>query len=113
MITQGSLKDSDAKVKYYTGLPSHGVLKAVFVFVYPCVENYSRTLIPLFDQFPMVPVLTWTLSIFLTAFGCTLLMCLEQSEGAYERLKVLVECPGGKRSIKPCQVTLRSLESVL
>ena len=54
MITQESLKDSDAKVKYYTGLPSYGVLKAVFDFVYPCVKNYSRTVLPLFDQFLMV-----------------------------------------------------------
>ena len=51
MVTSESLKHNDAKVKYYTGLPSYGVLKVVFDFVSPCVTNYSRTSLPLIDQF--------------------------------------------------------------
>ena len=54
IITPESLKDCDQKVKYYTGLPSYNILKAVFDFVYPCVKNYSRTALPLFNQFLMV-----------------------------------------------------------
>ena len=56
MITSESLKHNDVKVKYYTGLPSYGVLKVVFDFVSPCVTNYSRTSLPLIDQFIMVLV---------------------------------------------------------
>ena len=54
VITYESLKDDDSKVKYYTGLPSFNVLKAIFDFVSPCVGTYSRTALPLFDQFLLV-----------------------------------------------------------
>ena len=56
MLTSESLKHNDAKVKYYTGLPSYGALKVVFDFVSPCVTNYSHTSLPLIDQFIMVLV---------------------------------------------------------
>ena len=56
MITSESLNHNDAKVKYYKGLPSYVVLKVVFDFVSPCVTNYSRTSLPLIDQFIMVLV---------------------------------------------------------
>lgn len=56
MITPESLMDNDAKVKYYTGLLSYRILKAVFDFVYPCVKNYSQTVLPLFNQSLMVLV---------------------------------------------------------
>ena len=56
MITPESLMDNDAKVKYYTGLPSYKILKAIFDFVHPCVKNYSQTVLPLFNQFLMVLV---------------------------------------------------------
>ena len=54
VITPESLMDDDSKVKYYTGLPSFNVLKATFDFVSPCVGTYSRTALPLFDQFLLV-----------------------------------------------------------
>jgi hypothetical protein len=56
VITPESLMDDNAKVKYYTGLPSYKVLKAVFDFLSPCINSYSRTALPLFSQFLMVLV---------------------------------------------------------
>ena len=54
VITPESLMDDDTKVKYYTGLPSYKILKAIFDFLSPCVNRYSRTALPLFHQFLMV-----------------------------------------------------------
>ena len=54
MITLESLKENNAKVKYYTGLPSYSVLKAIFNFVSPCLQSSSRKGLPLFSQFLMV-----------------------------------------------------------
>ena len=51
LITPESLMDSDAKVKYYTGIPSYDILKAIFDFVFPCIKSSSRTVLPLFNQF--------------------------------------------------------------
>ena len=100
MITQESLNDSDAKVKYYTGLPSYGVLKAVFDFVYPCVRNYSRTVLPLFDQFLMVLVrlrlnmdiehLSYHFQLHASNVSRTLRRWITV---LYQRLKVLVKWP--------------------
>ena len=38
------------------GLPSFLILKAIFDFVSSCVNSYSRTALPLFNQFLMVLV---------------------------------------------------------
>ena len=85
MISPESLMDNDAKVKYYTGLPSYKVLKAVFDFVYPCVKNNSRTVLPLFNQFLMALVrlrinMDIILSIFHTTLEYMLLMFLVHSK---------------------------------
>ena len=40
-LTKESLKDNDAKVKYYTGLTSFAVLMAVYTFVSSPLENNS------------------------------------------------------------------------
>ena len=54
LITPEALMEDDSKVKYFTGLPSYKILKAVFDFVSPCFKTYSRTAMPLFNQFLMV-----------------------------------------------------------
>ena len=56
LITPEALMKDDSKVKYFTGLPSYKILKAVFDFVSPCFKTYSRTALPLFNQFLMVLV---------------------------------------------------------
>jgi len=37
-LTQESFKDNNAKVKYYTGLPTYATLMVLFNFLSPCVE---------------------------------------------------------------------------
>ena len=56
MITPEPLMVDNGKVKYYTGLPSFEVLQAIFDFVQPCVNNYSRTTSSPLNQFLMVLV---------------------------------------------------------
>ena len=51
MITPETLMEDNAKVKYYTGLLSYSIFKAIFDFVSPCITNYSRTTLPPFNQF--------------------------------------------------------------
>ena len=50
------LMNDDAKVKYYTGLPSYKLLKAIFDYISPCIDRHSRTSLSLFNQFLMVLV---------------------------------------------------------
>lgn len=54
VISPESIEGDDNKVKYYTGLPTYKVLKAIFDFVSPSVNTSSRTALPLFNQFLMV-----------------------------------------------------------
>ena len=59
VISPESLINDDVKVRYYTGLHSNKVLKAIYDFISPCIDSYSRTTLPLFNQFLMVLVRLW------------------------------------------------------
>ena len=50
-LSEESLKDNDAKVKYYTGLPTFNTLMAIFTFVSASLEDNSRTILSRFQQF--------------------------------------------------------------
>ena len=54
MVCPEALQNCDSRVKYFTGLPSYSVLKAVFELVSPCVKVFSRSSLPLSNQFLMV-----------------------------------------------------------
>lgn len=56
LITPEALEGNDSKVQYFTGLPSFKILKCVFDFVSVSFKTYSRTVLPLFNQFVMVLV---------------------------------------------------------
>ena len=49
-FTQASLRDDDAKVKYYTGLSSFAVLKGLFNFLSVSLEIINRSALSLFQQ---------------------------------------------------------------
>ena len=44
-LSEESLKENDAKVKYYTGLPTFTTLMAIFTFVSASLEDNSRTIL--------------------------------------------------------------------
>ena len=52
-FTEGSLKDNDVKVKFYTGLPSYAVLLLVFKFVSASINLHHRSALSNFQQFCM------------------------------------------------------------
>ena len=100
MITLEALMVDNGKVKYYTGLPSFEVLKAIFDFVQPCVNNYSRTTLPLLNQFLMVLVrlrinmdvqqLAYHFGIHSSNISCTFRKWINV---VYERLKPPIKWP--------------------
>ena len=53
-LTQESFKDNNAKVKYYTGLPTYATLMVLFNFLSPCVEMGNRSALSQFQQLLVV-----------------------------------------------------------
>ena len=53
-LSQESLKNDDAKVKFYTGLPSFTTFMAIFKYVAASVTSRSRNTLTKFQQFLMV-----------------------------------------------------------
>lgn len=53
-FTEPSLRDDNTNVKYYTGLPSFGVLMALFTFVRGCIEFTNRSALSLFQLLVLV-----------------------------------------------------------
>ena len=43
MIVEEEMIGDDSEVKDFTGLPSYGILKTVFDFIYPCINDSSRS----------------------------------------------------------------------
>jgi len=91
--------DDDAKVNYFTGLPSYKALMAVFEFVSPCIEDSHSTL-PKFQQFLLVLMkVRFNLDNQLLAFKfgihvSTVSRCFHKLLNVmYERLKPLVMWP--------------------
>jgi len=91
--------DDDAKVNYFTGLPSYKPLMAVFKFVSPCIED-SRSTLPKFQQFLLVLMkvrLNLDNQLLAFKFGIhvsTVSWCFHKLLNVmYERLKPLVMWP--------------------
>jgi len=91
--------DDDAKVNYFTGLPSYKALMAIFEFVSPCIED-SRYTLPKFQQFLLVLMkVSLNLDHQLLAFKfgihvSTVSRCFHKLLNVmYERLKPLVMWP--------------------
>jgi len=53
-LTQESFKNNNAKVKYYTGLPTYATLMFLFNFLSPCVEMGNRSALSQFQQLLVV-----------------------------------------------------------
>ena len=53
-LSEESLKDNNAKVKYYTRLPTFAALMPIFTFVSSSLEENSRTTLSHFQQFVSV-----------------------------------------------------------
>jgi len=114
MITLESLKENNAKVKYYTGLPSFGTLKAVFDFVSPCLESSSKKGLPLFSQFLMVLTrlrlnldlehLSYLFGIHLSNVSRTIKKWINVM---YERLKVLIKWPDHEELYKTMPIAFK------
>ena len=55
-LSDDSLRLDDSKVKFFTGLPSYSVRKAMFDFISPYVKEHHHSALSNFQQFLMKPI---------------------------------------------------------
>lgn len=97
----------DAKVKFYTGLPSFGILKTLFDFVAPHIPDHRLSAVPKFQQFCMVLMklrLNLADADLAHRFGvCQSLVSKNWRkwiDAMYIRLKPLIKWPGREELMK-------------
>ena len=61
-LTEDSLRSDDSKIALFTGLPTYLVLKTVFDFISPYIQEHHRSALSNFQQFIMVlmKLLIWS-----------------------------------------------------
>ena len=113
LIVEEEMIGDDSKVKYFTGLPSYGILKTVVDFIYPCINDSSRSSLSPFNQFLMVLVrLRMNMDVQHLAYhfgihSSTVCQIFRKWTVMFECLKPLVKWPERGRLYKTMPLTFK------